>query len=165
MAPGTCISLPAVVTLGSRCWARHDAGSCFSMFGQVCPGAGPPALPVYGHGLRGDAGTYSPSALRAAGQDAIDGDAGAEDRLRAARAGAGAAAESGAGGVVRGQTVAHLAETVLRFQRLDGAQTGGKTAVHASESGDAGIGSVAGTLALEQFSGVRHGRERAGTSE
>src|ERR1035438_734580 len=157
MAPGTCISLPAVVTLGSRCWARRDAGSSFSMFGQVCPGAGTQTLPVCGRGLRGDAVTYSPSAQRAAGQDAIDGDAGAEDRLRAPRA--------GAGGVVRGQTAAHLAETVLRFQRLDGAQTGGKAAVHASESGDAGIGGLAGTLALEQFSGVRHGRKRAGTSE
>src|ERR1039457_2580872 len=118
MAPGTCISLPVVVTLGSRCWARHDAGSCFSMFwqvwfGQVCPGAGTQTLPVCGHGLRSDTGTYSPSAQRAAGQDAIDGDAGAEDRLRAPRAGASAAAESGAGGVVRGQAAAHLAETVL----------------------------------------------------
>src|ERR1035438_3840564 len=118
MAPGTCISLPVVVTPGSRCWARRDAGSCFSMFGQVCPGAGTQTLPVCGGGLCGDAGTYSPSAQRAAGQDTIDGDAGAEDRLRAPSAGAGAAAESGAGGVVRGQAAAHLAETVLRFQRL-----------------------------------------------
>src|ERR1017187_8994783 len=157
MAPGTCISLPAVVRLGSRCWARHDAGSFFSMFGQVCPGAGTQTLPVCGRGLRGDAGTYSPSGERAAGQDVIDGDAGAEDRLRAARAGASAAAESGAGGVVRGQTAAHLAETVLRFQRLDGAQTRGKAAVHASESSDARSGGVAGALALEQFSRVRHG--------
>jgi putative transposase len=34
MAPGTCISLPAAVTLGSRCWARYDAATCFSLLGK-----------------------------------------------------------------------------------------------------------------------------------
>ena len=39
-----------------------------------------------------------------------------EDRLRAPRAGAAAAAQSGAVGTVRRPAAAHLAETVLRFQ-------------------------------------------------
>jgi REP element-mobilizing transposase RayT len=70
----------------------------------------------------------------------------------ATRSGAGeAATQSNSSCSVRRAPATHLAETVLRFQRVDRTLTHRKTSLHASESGEARLGGLAGTLALEQF--------------
>jgi hypothetical protein len=50
----------------------------------------------------------------------------------------------------------------LGFQRLDGAQAGGETPLHAPQSRRARPGGVAGGVALEQLPRLFHGRSRTG---
>src|ERR1039458_2952371 len=59
----------------------------------------------------------------------------------------------------------HLAETLLRLQRLDRTQTHRETPLHAPESGEARFGDAPGTLALEQLPRLLPGRGRSGTSQ
>jgi hypothetical protein len=60
---------------------------------------------------------------------------------------------------------AGVATTVLRFQCLDGAQAHREAALHASQSGEARIGGIAGPVAVEQFSILSVRRERIGTHQ
>jgi len=48
----------------------------------------------------------------------------------------------------------HLAETVLRFQRLDGKKARRETPLPTRESGAAGLGGISGVVEVEQLSGV-----------
>jgi len=95
--------------------------------------------------------------VRAAGRDTVDGDAECKTAFCAescAQAQAAASsrhpplAENAKSGAPRIPDV-HLAAALLRFQCLDGAEANRKAALHAPESGNAGIGPGAGALALE----------------
>ena len=58
-----------------------------------------------------------------------------------------------------------MATAVLRFQCVDGKEASGKVALHASRSGEAGIGAGAGALEVEQLSRVCDERGWCGESE
>ena len=60
---------------------------------------------------------------------------------------------------------AGVATTVLRFQSLDGTQAHREAALHASQPSEARIGSIAGTVAVEQFSILSVRRERIGAHQ
>jgi REP element-mobilizing transposase RayT len=58
-----------------------------------------------------------------------------------------------------------LAGAFLRFQRVDDSQARRKTAVYASQSGEARFGDFSRTMALEQLSFLSVGRSRPGARE
>ena len=66
---------------------------------------------------------------------------------------------------VRPRPAAYLAEAVLRLQRMERTQTHRETTLHASESSEARIGGLPGTLALEQLSRLLPGRGRPSESQ
>jgi hypothetical protein len=59
--------------------------------------------------------------------------------------------KSARSGAPAGPAATHLAETILRFQRLERTQTHRETALPAPQPSPARVGSVAGTVALEQL--------------
>ena len=67
---------------------------------------------------------------------------------------------------VRRCRATHLAKAVLRFQCLDGTETHREAALYASQSGEARVGCVAGTMEVEQFSRLlsRRSGERKGNA-
>ena len=58
-----------------------------------------------------------------------------------------------------------LAGPLLRLQRVDDQEAGGKAKVYAPQSGEAGFGEFAGAMALEQLPFLLLGRSRARASE
>ena len=58
----------------------------------------------------------------------------------------------------RAATQSILAGALLRLQRVDDEEARGEAAVHASQSGEAGTGGIAGAMALEQLSFLPSGR-------
>jgi hypothetical protein len=58
-----------------------------------------------------------------------------------------------------------LAGALLRLQRLDDEEASGKAEVYASQSGEAGVGGVSRTMALEQLSVLSVRRNRAGAGQ
>jgi hypothetical protein len=58
-----------------------------------------------------------------------------------------------------------LAKPLLRFQRLDGREADRETPIHPSKSGQARIGYLTRTVAVEQLSLVFVGRERPGEDQ
>ena len=101
-------------------------------------------------------GARTSSDQRTAGEKPVDGDAGAQTRLRTTSFGGGETKTPfGAGPSVRLRSATYLAETLLRFQRVDGAKTHREAALYASQSGEARTGFFAGTLEVEQLSCLR----------
>ena len=64
-----------------------------------------------------------------------------------------------------GKRRARMAEALLRFQRVERTQAGGEVAVHPSEPCQARTGGIAGTVGMEQFSGVCLRGTRSGARE
>src|ERR1022692_2179431 len=81
-------------------------------------------LPVHRYRIRGHARAHPSSHQRTAGEEPVNGNAGTQTRLCAASFGAGEAErQSAARPSLRRRSATHLAETLLRFQRVDGTET------------------------------------------
>src|SRR5690348_1521026 len=125
-------------------------------------GNGTAAVRLRGGRLRDHAGARTPLAQRTRAKEPLGGDESAQAGGGAARAWRHATKEFTARRTISPDPGSPflLAGAILRFQRVDGEEAAGETALHTSKPGDTGAGEVARAVAVEQLSSVRISGER-----
>ena len=120
---------------------------------SIPSGTDPPEIPLCCGGICCDAGTRASADHRTGSGHSVDGNAGVEAAHSTGFIAAEKTSRSAPARLVRGRNTPRvLAGTFLRLQCLDDEKTSRETALHASQSCEAGTGRFAGTMAVEQLS-------------